>query len=281
MSNPAGGPSHPTPDPWHGADYAHHSGLQAAMADEVLAQMQLRGDEQVLDLGCGDGKISARIAAQLARGAVLGVDASADMVAYAQRQFPGDQCPNLSFEVADARYLGFEARFDLVVSFNALHWVPQAADALRGIHRALKPEGLARLRLVTRAALASLEEVAEEVRREPRWAGAFAGFSDPYLRLSAEEYAALAESLGLKLVSLSSASKRWDFRTEEAFFGFCNAGFGAWTHRLPESRRRAFVEESMRRYLAVIDAAFGERFVFHFMQTDMVLASTGGETSVD
>lgn len=281
MSNPAGKPSHPTPDPWHGTDYAHHSGLQAAMADEVLAQMQLRGDEQVLDLGCGDGKISARIAARLAGGAVLGVDASADMVAYAQRQFGADQLPNLRFEVADARRLGFEARFDLVVSLNALHWVPQAADVLRGIRRALKPEGLARLRLVTRAALASLEEVAEEVRREPHWAGAFAGFSDPYLRLSAEEYAALAESLGLKQVSLSSESKRWDFGTEEAFFGFCNAGFGAWTQRLPEARRRAFVEETMRRYILVIDGALGERFVFHFTQTDVVLAPAGSATSVD
>ncbi|RKT44715.1 class I SAM-dependent methyltransferase [Thiocapsa rosea] len=83
MSKPNYGPSPPSPDPWHGADYAHHSGLQAAMAEEVLAQLVLRGDEQVLDLGCGDGKISARIAAQLTRGAVLGVDASADMVVYA------------------------------------------------------------------------------------------------------------------------------------------------------------------------------------------------------
>ncbi len=92
---------------------------------------------------------------------------------------------------------------------------------------------------------------------------------------------ALAESLGLRRVSLRSESKRWDFHTEEAFFGFCNAGFGAWTQRLPEERRRAFVEETMGRYLAMIDAAFGERFVFHFMQTDMVLAPTGGEASVD
>jgi trans-aconitate 2-methyltransferase len=280
MSNPAGKSSHPTPDPWHGADYAHHSGLQAAMADEVLAQLVLRGDEQVLDLGCGDGKISARIAAQLARGAVLGVDASADMVSYAQRQFDADQWPNLRFEVSDARRLGFTARFDLVVSFNALHWVPQAADALSGIRRALKPEGLAHLRLVTRTALTSLEEVAEEVRREPHWADAFTGFSDPYLRLSADDYVALAERLGLKPVSLCTAAKRWDFHTEEAFFGFCNAGFGAWTHRLPEARRRAFVGESMQRYLTVIDGAFGERFVFHFIQTDVVLASTSGGESV-
>ena len=279
MSHPAAGPTRSAPDPWHGADYAHHSSLQAAMADEVLSQLVLRGDEQVLDLGCGDGKISARIAAQLPRGAVLGVDASVDMVAYAQRQLGTDRWPNLRFEVADARNLGFDARFDLLVSFNALHWVPQQADALRGIRRALKPLGLAHLRLVTRAALTSLEEVAETVRREPHWASAFAGFSDPYLRLSAEEYVALAESLGLRRVSIRSESKRWDFRTEEAFFGFCNAGFGAWTQVLPEERRRAFVEESMRRYLATIDGAFGERFTFHFMQTDVVLARSGAAAS--
>jgi trans-aconitate 2-methyltransferase len=245
----------------------------------VLSQLVLRGDEQVLDLGCGDGKISARIATQLPRGSVLGVDASVDMVAYAQKQLDTDRWPNLRFEVADARNLGFDARFDLLVSFNALHWVPQQADALCGIRRALKPRGLAHLRLVTRAALTSLEEVAETVRREPHWASAFAGFSDPYLRLSAEEYVALAESLGLKRVSIRSESKRWDFHTEEAFFGFCSAGFGAWTQVLPEAQRRAFVEESMRRYLATIDGAFGERFTFHFMQTDVVLARSGAAAS--
>jgi|UPI0003778B4D trans-aconitate 2-methyltransferase len=269
------GPTNPALNPWHGADYAHHSSLQAAMADEVLSQLVLRGDEHVLDLGCGDGKISARIAAQLPRGSVLGVDASADMVAYAHRQFGTEQWPNLRFEVADARNLGFHARFDLLVSFNALHWVPQQADALRGIRRALKPSAPAHLRLVTRAALTSLEEVAEAVRREPHWAGAFAGFTDPYLRLSAEQYLALAESLGLKRISSRSESKRWDFQTEEAFFGFCNAGFGAWTQVLPEASRRTFVQEVMQRYLAVIDAAFGERYTFHFMQTDVVLAVAG------
>ena len=259
-------------DTWHGADYAHHSSLQAAMADEVLSCLTLRGDEQVLDLGCGDGKLSARIAALLPRGAVLGVDASADMVAFARQQFVSAARPNLGFEVADARALAFGPRFDLVVSFNALHWVPQQADALRGIHRALKPQGRAHLRLVTRAELVSLEEVAEAVRREPAWADAFDGFSDPYLRLDAAEYAALAQSLGFELRSCQSAMKRWDFGSAEAFFGFCNAGFGAWTQRLPEGRRRAFVEQVMQRYLALVDAAFGEGFCFHFMQTDVLLS---------
>lgn len=259
-------------DTWRGADYAQHSSLQAAMADEVLSQLPLRGDEQLLDIGCGDGKLTARIARRLPRGAVLGVDASADMVAYAQQQFGTADWPNLRFEAADARRLDFNARFDRVVSFNALHWVPQQDQALRGICRALKPQGQAHLRLVTRCELTSLEEVAEAVRQEPAWAADFAGFTDPYLRLDASEYAALATGLGLKLLSSHSAIKRWDFGSEQAFFGFCNAGFGAWTHGLPAVRQQAFVEAVMRRYLALIDAAFCERYTFHFMQTDVVLA---------
>ena len=262
-------------DTWRGADYAQHSSLQAAMADEVLARLQLRGDEQLLDLGCGDGKLSARIAERLPRGAVLGVDASASMVAYAQQQFGGGRWPNLRFEVADARRLYYDARFDALVSFNALHWVPQQEPALRGMLRSLKPGGRAQLRLVTRAELTSLEEVAEAVRHEPAWARAFGDLSDPYLRLDAAQYAALAASAGFAVVSAEGAMKRWDFGSEAAFFGFCNAGFGAWTGVLPEARRREFVEQVMQRYLEIIDAAFGERFVFHFMQTDMVLAAPG------
>ena len=259
-------------DTWSGADYARHSSLQAAMADEVLSTLPLQGDEQLLDVGCGDGKLSARIAAQLPRGAVLGVDASVDMVAFARQQFDAAAWPNLRFEVVDARRLNFDARFDRVVSFNALHWVPQQAEALRGIHAALKPQGRAHLRLVTRAALTSLEETAEAVRREPAWAPHFGGFSDPYLRLDAQQYGELAASLGLRTISSHSAMKRWDFGSEEAFFGFWNAGFGAWTQSLPEDRRRDFVLAVMQRYQALIEAAFGERNCFHFMQTDVVLA---------
>jgi trans-aconitate 2-methyltransferase len=257
-------------DTWSGADYARHSSLQAAMADEVLSKLVLRGDEQLLDVGCGDGKLSARIAARLPQGAVLGVDASADMVAFARQQFGA--AANLRFEVVDARRLNFAAAFDRVVSFNALHWVPQQADALRGIRAALKPQGQAQLRLVTRAALTSLEEVAEAVRREPAWAPHFAGFSDPYLRLDALQYGELAAQMGLKTISSHSEMKRWDFGSEQAFFGFCNAGFGAWTQVLPEDRRGDFVRAVMQRYESLIDAAFGERHCFHFMQTDLLLA---------
>ena len=262
-------------DDWNAAQYAQHSSLQEAMAAEVLALLELQGHERVLDVGCGDGRITAQIADRVPQGSVLGVDASADMVAHAMREYgPGAAQPraNLRFDVADARALPFDAGFDVLVSFNALHWVHVPATALRGIAAALVPAGRAQLRMVTRGSTTSLEEAAEATRKQPRWSAHFQGFEDPYLRATADEYAALATQAGLKVLAVNTQAKAWDFRTDEAFYGFCSAGFGAWTQRLPVAAHRAFVEETIRAYRAATDAGPADANTFRFYQTDFSLA---------
>jgi trans-aconitate 2-methyltransferase len=259
---------------WNAADYARHSSLQEAMAAEVLALLELRGNESLLDLGCGDGRLSARIADRVLSGQVLGVDASPDMIAFATDHFGRDGIEpraNLRFEVADARALHYPAQFDLLVSFNALHWVPEQAAALRGIAGSLRPSGRAVLRLVVKGPIASLEEVAEATRHAPRWAPHFTGFADPYLRLDAAQYAALAEQQGLRVLSQRTHARAWDFQTHAAFFGFCRAGFGAWTQRLPSDARDAFVEEVIGAYRAALAASAAEANLFRFYQMDITL----------
>ena len=263
-------------DDWNAAQYTQHSSLQEAMAAEVLALLQLRGDERVLDVGCGDGRITAQIADRVPKGTVLGVDASPDMIAHATREYgPGGAhaLANLRFEVADARALPFAAAFDLLVSFNALHWVHEPATALRGIAAALAPGGRAQLRMVTRGAATSLEEAAEATRKQPRWAAHFNGFEDPYLRATANEYAALAARTGMQVLAVHTHATAWDFRTDAAFFGFCSAGFGAWTQRLPEAEHRAFVEQTIRDYRgATTNSGPDDANTFRFYQSDITLA---------
>src|ERR1700743_2586508 len=190
---------------WNAPEYARISALQAAMAQEVLALLRdrLRGDERVLDVGCGNGKVTREIATLVPRGSVVGVDASAKMVEFARAASAdggeGDGTPaNLRFEVMDGRRLTFREEFDLVVSFNALHWIAEEEQelALRGILAALKPGGVAQLRLVARGARKSLENVIDETAKSGRWAKYFVGIRDPYLHMTAEAYSLMAEECG-------------------------------------------------------------------------------------
>src|SRR5262245_31320966 len=146
---------------WHASDYHRQSNLQQAMAQEQLGRLTLDGGEQILDVGCGDGKITAEIAKRVPRGSVLGIDPSREMIAFASSRFGPPAQANLRFEVADARRLPYRDEFDLVVSFNALHWVPEQGTALSSIRAALKPGGRALLRLVPSGRRESLEDVLE------------------------------------------------------------------------------------------------------------------------
>jgi trans-aconitate 2-methyltransferase len=68
---------------WNARDYYRQSSLQHVMAEEELGLLTLEGTECILDVGCGDGKITAEIATRLPRGSVLGVDPSHEMIAFA------------------------------------------------------------------------------------------------------------------------------------------------------------------------------------------------------
>ncbi len=257
---------------WGATDYDRISALQQAMAEDVLALLHLEGSERVLDVGCGNGKITAEIAAQVPGGAVVGVDPSQDMIAFASSHFGPTMRPNLRFEVADARHLPFQEEFDLVVSFNALHWVPQQDEALQSIRRAMKSDGRAQLRLVPAGERKSLENVLEDTRLSSSWAHYFRDFHDPYLHLTPEQYGELAEGNGLDVLRIHTEAKAWDFKSRSAFFAFGSVTFVEWTRFLPEAERPAFIIDVLDRYRSVAADRSDEENTFKFYQMDVTLA---------
>ena len=262
---------------WNAAEYATVSELQRAMAAEALSLLNLKGTERVLDLGCGNGKVMAEIAARVPEGAVVGIDASADMIAFASDHFGSTVLCNLRFETADIRCLAFREEFDLVVSFNALHWIPEQDQALRSIHSAMKPDGLAQVRLVPAGRRKSIENVLEETRLSPDWVRYFQEFHDPYLHLTSEQYAALAERNGLHVRRIHTEDKAWDFKSRGAFVAFSLVTMVEWTKFLPESERLAFVSDVLDRYRTAASNQPSEENTFKFYQMDVTL-SRGSST---
>lgn len=74
---------------WNAEDYAANSSAQYDWGRALLERIPLQGHEHILDLGCGDGKLTALLAARVPQGAVTGIDSSPDMLALAQRRWAG------------------------------------------------------------------------------------------------------------------------------------------------------------------------------------------------
>jgi trans-aconitate 2-methyltransferase len=171
--------------------------------------------------------------------------------------------------------LPYRHAFDLVVSFNVLHWVPAQDEALRSIAAAMKPTGKAILRFVPAGARKSIEDVIEDVRQSATWRRYFRGFQKPYVHLTPEAYQALAAQHGLRVIALQLKAEAWDFKTREAFLAFCLTTCVEWTRLLPGDKRQAFITEVLDRYRTVAADIPQEENIFKFYQLEVVLVPTG------
>lgn len=251
---------------WNAGGYYRQSALQKWVADEHLASLSLTDGDRVLDVGCGDGKITAEIADRLPRGSVLGVDPSTGVIAFARERF---QRKNLDFAAGDATRLAYREEFDLIVSFNALHWVLDQAAALSSISRALRSGGRAFLELVPQAERRSIEDVLEATRGSSGWAQYFTQYRTPFLHLSPEEYASLAEGSGLRVERIVTERKQWDFGSREGFVDWARITFVEWTRMIPDAERDRFIGDVLDAYAQVGDDAGPSVFVFYQMEVEL------------
>lgn len=113
-----------------GKQYEKASAHQTSWGESMVALLPLRGDERILDIGCGDGRVTQQLALRVPNGKVLGIDASEGMIAAAREHESG----NLGFEVIEASKLAFREEFDLVFSHVALHWIRDHRVLLQKIY---------------------------------------------------------------------------------------------------------------------------------------------------
>jgi SAM-dependent methyltransferase len=123
----------PTPtQTWQAERYATNARFVADLGAPVLALLAPQPGERILDLGCGDGALTGKLAA--AGVAVVGVDASPEMIEAARAR-------GLDARVMDGQALTFAAEFDAVFSNAALHWMRDPDAVIAGVARALRPGG--------------------------------------------------------------------------------------------------------------------------------------------
>jgi trans-aconitate methyltransferase len=235
---------------WNASDYAANSSSQQVQARELIARIQPRGDEHILDVGCGDGKITAELARAVSRGSATGIDASPQMIEFAMAAFSPDTVPNLEFRVMDARRIQLDKTFDLVFSNAALHWVDDHEAFLRGAASALRPGG----RLIFSCggkgnALDVFAAFRPEMRRQ-RWREYFRNLRASYFFYSPDDYRKWLPAAGFEARQVRLTPKDATHEGREGFTAWLRTTWLPYTQRVPEATREEFLTGVVDRYLA-------------------------------
>lgn len=157
--------------------------------EDLIALLDPKPGERILDLGCGPGQLTAKIAKSGAE--VIGVDASPAMIGQARQNFP-----RLSFVLQDAAELSYDCEFDAVFSNAALHWMLDREAVVRGVSAVLKPAGRMVAELGGCGNIRNIERAIESVARR------YLGDAVPAKRTyypALGEYSALLEKHGLEV----------------------------------------------------------------------------------
>lgn len=235
---------------WNARDYAQHSSAQLQWAEELIPKLGLQGHESVLDLGCGDGRITALIAAQLPRGSALGIDLSPEMIHLASTQFPPSAHPNLSFAQMDVRRIALDRYFDLAFSNAALHWVADHGAVLRGVRACLWPRGRILFQMGGRGNAAAVFTALEEVLARPEWADHFRNFANPYSFCGPEQYQDWLPQAQFRPLRVELIPKDMQHPDRAGLRGWLRTTWFPYTDRLPADQREAFLGEVVAAYLA-------------------------------
>jgi len=234
---------------WDALDYQKSSQAQLKLGRELILKLGLKGSEHVLDIGCGDGKVTAEIAARLPQGSVTGIDSSREMINLACQTFNHNESPNLRFIHMDARELNFYEEFDIVFSNAVLHWVSDHRSVLKGIYLSLKTRGRILLQMGGRGNVADMIDIIMGITAQPEWSTYFQDFTPPYSFFGTEEYSIWLPEAGLKPLRIELIAKDMTQPGREGLAGWFRTTWHPFIYRVPEIMRQDFINEAVDRYL--------------------------------
>ncbi|MGE5206265.1 MAG: class I SAM-dependent methyltransferase [Chlamydiota bacterium] len=245
---PGSSPPAPRPREWNSEVYQRISAPQFGWGKKVLDRLCLRGDETVLDAGCGTGRLTGELLARLPRGRALAVDLSGNMLQTARRELEPRFAGHVRFVVADLQQLPFHEATDGIFSTAAFHWIKDHERLFRSLHDALRPGGWLEAQCGGGPNLAMLLQRAEKLISAPPLEPFFSGWQSPWEYASPETTADRLRRAGFTEISTGlEPAPVLLARAEEYREYLANVIFHRHLERIaePELRRR-FLDELTR-----------------------------------
>lgn len=212
--------------------------------DEVANKEKFRGNETLVDVCSGDGKITAAMAKHFPKGKVIGVDISNNMVAFSKKHY-GDSSPNLSFQIMDATQLNFPGNVDVITSFTCMHSIANQKAVLEGMHQSLKSHGKV---LMLFPVVHGFGKALEQVTSNDKWRPYFKAYTPNWHFVTAAQYVKLLQNTGFKPQRVQLFTKNETYPSKAIFMD----SISHWlphTKVLPDNLRAEFLNDLIAQYL--------------------------------
>jgi len=231
---------------WDAQAYSQASEGQYIWAQELIGLLELFGDESLLDIGCGDGKVTVSIAMHLPGGQVVGIDSSPEMIDLAQKRWKET---GIEFRLLDATMLDYGKCFDRIFSNAVLHWVSDHNAVLGGIHRALKPGGKAVLQMGGEGNARDILAVMSGVMRSKQWQEYFHDFHFPYTFHGVAHYETMLKAAGFSHFEVRLVPKDMLHKDMIALRGWIETTWFPYIRCIPPALQKNFVDAFVEAYI--------------------------------
>lgn len=232
---------------WNAPEYHRVSDPQYSWGRAVLERLELRGDERVVDAGCGTGRLTKELADRLPEGQLVALDASARMLAEARTHLDGAG-DAIYFVRASLPALPIAGWADVVFSTATFHWVRNHPELFSNIHRALVPGGILHAQCGGGQNLAQARAPAEAVMCLKRFKQWFADWQPIWEFADHRVTADRLSRAGFEKVSTSLEAAPVTFENETDYRAFVSTVvFRLHLAKLPDDEQPVFLDEIVKR----------------------------------
>jgi trans-aconitate 2-methyltransferase len=226
------------PVDWEGTAYDRLADPQEEWARDVIARLDLEGDETVLDAGCGSGRVTRQLLERLPDGRVIGVDGSSSMIEQARETIGGD--PRVELHVADLLELELPTPVDAVFSNATFHWILNHTRLFERLHLLLRPGGQLEAQCGGEGNVAEWERAIGAMVGDERFVAYFRGMAPAWNFASVGDTEARLARAGFDAGRVWLEHKRFTPSEPREFLRVC--GLANHLDRLPQHLHDEFVD---------------------------------------